>query len=219
MTPDELKAELSKMSSDALGQVVSSLHELKDAGMIEMGRDILWSRHAVPGRWPEKIAITAARPAVIEQAGKISELETWLIAYCAAGPSPVGSSGQITHASGHAAKRTLFFVASGPYGTHEFSGTECECGRRSDRPFDDQRYLEMRWYRLVPTPRVWPVVTDESRNGGYPCFQVCRKALTADDQAHGPNVSDKCLCGEGLGMCYDHKAGSYVCRDQFFSCQ
>lgn len=191
-----MRAELGKLSSEAIANVYLALHELT-SNLRELARDILWERHATPGGvWPLRVAIVGnPHSKKFDMTARCPEHE--LVGYCAAGKMP--SEPTLHHDDEHVVRRTLEFEAAG----HDFHGIECSCGRRSDKPPGDRR-LDIMWYRLRPDASVWPKVSDRAHNNGLPCYQVCRDAPTADHRGHAPNsTGERCLCGVRLGAYHD----------------
>jgi hypothetical protein len=179
-----MRAELEKLSSEAIAQICGALHDLKDGVIRDAAHGILWDRHATPGgEWP-----------VSEQ--EIGNPNDWdsprgkhrVVAHCSKGKAPWDPLHQV--------KRMLNWKYQDERGERSLSGLECTCGRRTDLEGRDHR-LDLKQRQDEPTARVWPTVMRDS----IPHYQVCKYARCADDPDHAPNVmGDRCFCGGYLGM-------------------
>lgn len=206
-----MRAELDKLSSEAIAQIYDALHDLKAAIVHTAALDILWDRHATPGgEWEvrdqpignpneewvewEKREVERVREqakGAIDGWGKpLPSLEPShrVVAHCSHGK---GHRDQL-----HQVKRSLNWKYQDERGERTRSGVECTCGRRSDLEGRERR-LEFKQRQLEPTARVWQTVM----MGGIPHYQVCKFARCADDPEHAPNtMGDRCLCGGYLGI-------------------
>lgn len=210
----EIRVELEKLPSEALDVLRSAMHDLANGGLKDLILEILWDRHATPGGgWLRRCA-AVGDPLDRDKLYDLPQHQ--LIGYCGAGDAPSGQDEHVRHDRRHVVRRTMSFSSGGA----DYGGLECSCGRRSDRPDGAKDWLNIRWYKLNPDPGVWPKVSDPSRNNGYPAYQVCRDAPTADHQAHAPNsLGDRCLCGRAIGEYYDSESDDDVCRDKFLPVQ
>jgi|SRR5262245_13916690 len=179
LSAPEMRAELEKLPSGAICQIVNALHELKDGIVGPAALDILWDRHATPGgSWPV-VECGVGNP---NDWGSGPRFDHKVVMYC--------EQGRVPHDVDHQVKRTLMYEELGG-GRPRF---ECSCGRRTDRDLPSR--LTVKRAQAEPTARVWPLVMRD----GVPHYQVCQRARCADDPNHAPTeFGVRCLCGATIG--------------------
>lgn len=185
MEVESLTVELRALSTDALAQILDSLHDLKSPVCRNAIMAVFWERHAheLPGGWPvhELDILDPTNPDLIRPRvlGKHR-----VIRYCRASQGPQDAL--------HKALLRLVVVTP----SRTIVKVRCSCGREFDE-YDLLRCQERGDHR------VWPQVSLPDALTGVAAkhFQICRHAKHVQDPFHAPGPGgERCLCYSQLGI-------------------
>jgi hypothetical protein len=181
----EMRAELAKLSSEAIAQILDALHDLTGMCVERPAMSLLWERHGVEANeWPSSMA---RLPTVADIDDERSH--HMLVAYCGA------PGGEL-----HQPVRSLAWKwASGGRKPRVFMGWQCSCGRVTGAETPESNRLVLKWRQVNPTATVWPVVVRD----GIWHYRICKHSPTADNAYHAPRDrydawGSYCLCAGSL---------------------